>query len=167
VKRLRERGSWCGETHLQKALFIFQDISKSNLGYKFVIYKHGPYSFELNKELIAMRAARILEFRFLKEGYGPSILPTSFGELVYEINKENIEEFIPVNIFLAGWFEASDVRHLEKVATAYYVTKKNPHEPAIERARKVSSLKPHVNIEAAQEAIRIVDEKRKEAKQLH
>src|ERR1700692_4850556 len=87
VKRLHERGSWCGETHLQKAFFILQDMSKSNFGYKFIIYKHGPYSFELNSELTAMRAANILEFEVLKEGYGPSIRATSFGERVYNTNK--------------------------------------------------------------------------------
>jgi uncharacterized protein YwgA len=165
VRRLRERGSWCGETHLQKALYILQDITRSNFGYKFVIYKHGPYSFELNNELTAMRAANILEFQFPKEGYGPSIAATPFGERVYGINKENIEGFVPVEKFLADWFAASDVRHLEKVATAYYVTKKNPRDPAVERARKLTSLKPHVDIFAAEEAMRIVDEKRKQAKQ--
>jgi uncharacterized protein YwgA len=164
VKRLRDRGSWCGETHLQKALFILQDISNSNFGYKFVIYKHGPYSFELNNELTAMRAANILEFQFPKEGYGPSICATSFGERVYKANEENIKGYFSMNKFLAEWFAASDVRHLEKVATAYYVTKKNPRDPAIERARKLNSLKPHVDIRAAEEAVRIVDEKRKEAK---
>ncbi len=24
LKKLRERGSWCGETHIQKALYIFE-----------------------------------------------------------------------------------------------------------------------------------------------
>jgi hypothetical protein len=103
-----------------------QDLSESNFGYKFVIYKHGPFSFELNNELTAMRAANILEFQFPR----------------------------------ADWFAANDVRYLEKVATAYYVTKKNPRDPAVERAKKLKSLKPHVDIQAAEEAVRIVDEKR-------
>jgi uncharacterized protein YwgA len=165
IKRLRERGSWCGETHLQQALFILQDISKSNFGYKFVIYKHGPYSFEFSSELTAMRAAGIIEFQFPREGYGPSIQVTPFGERIYNVNKQNIERYVATNKFLAEWFAASDVRHLEKVATAYYVTKKNPRDPAIERARKLNSLKPHVDIPAAEQAVRIVDEKRKEARQ--
>ena len=164
VKGLREKGSWCGETHLQKAIFILQDISNSNFGYKFVIYKHGPYSFELNSELTGMRAASILEFQFPREGYGPSISPTSFGEWVHKVNNENIEAYFPIVNFLADWFASSDVKHLEKVATAYFVTKKNPRDPALERARKLNLLKPHVDIHAAQEAVRIVDEKRKEAK---
>jgi hypothetical protein len=164
IKRLRERGSWCGETHVQKAMFILQDISRSNFGYKFVIYKHGPYSFDLNSELTAMRAAGILEFQFPREGYGPSIRATDFGERVYNINKENVERYDAVSRFLAEWFAASDVRHLEKVATAYYVTTKNPRDPATERAKKLNSLKPHVDMQAAEQAVRIVDEKRKEAK---
>jgi hypothetical protein len=54
-------------------MFILQDIAKANLGYKFVIYKHGPYSFDLSSELTEMRAAGILEFNFPRDGYGPSI----------------------------------------------------------------------------------------------
>src|SRR6185312_12815518 len=109
VQRLRRRGSWCGETHLQKALYILQDLTNSNFGYKFVIYKHGPYSFELNNELSAMRASNILEFQFPKDGYGPSIAVTPFGERVHEINSENIKNFSAVEDFLANWFAASDV----------------------------------------------------------
>jgi len=164
AKRLRARGSWCGETHLQKALYILQDMSKSSFGYKFVIYKHGPYSFELNSELAAMRASNIIEFKFPREGYGPSIVPTAFGERVLQVNQENIRGFEPVIEFLSEWFASSDVRHLEKVATAYFVTQKNPRAPAISRAQKLNSLKPHVDIQAAEEAVRIVDEKRELAK---
>src|SRR5262249_32188584 len=112
IKRLRERGSWCGETHLQKALYILQDLSKLNFGYKFGNYKHGPYSFELNNELTAMRAANILEFQFPREGYGPSIAATSFGHRIYKVNEENIQEYFPFIAFLTDWFANSDVRHL-------------------------------------------------------
>jgi uncharacterized protein YwgA len=164
VKRLREQGSWCGETHLQKAMYILQDIAKANFGYKFVIHKHGPYSFDLSNELTEMRAVGILEFHFPREGYGPSIRVTDFGERVYKVNKESVERYGAVSKFLADWFASSDVRHLEKIATAYFVTAKNPRDPAIQRARKLNSLKPHVDIYAAELAVQIVDEKRKEAK---
>ena len=79
LERLKAHGSWCGETHLQKAIFIIQDIAKSNLGYKFVMYKHGPYSFDLKNELAAMKASDVIEFTFPQEGYGPSIKATKFG----------------------------------------------------------------------------------------
>jgi hypothetical protein len=159
AKLLRSHGSWCGETHLQKALYILQDLSKSSFGYKFVIYKHGPYSFDLNNELAAMRASNILELKFLKDGYGPSFVPTPFGERVLETNREDITGLEPIIEFLSDWFGASDVRHLEKVATAYYVTKEKPRAPVLVRAQRLNSLKPHVDIQSAEEAIKIVDEK--------
>jgi uncharacterized protein YwgA len=165
VKQLRERGSWCGETHIQKAMFILQDIAKGNLGYKFVIYKHGPYSFDLNSELTEMRAAGILEISFPRDGCGPSIQVTKFGERVYDVNKENVEKFDTIAKFLAEWFSTNDVRYLERIATAYFVTAKNPRDPAIERARKLNSLKPHVDMQAAEQAVQIVDAKRKEVKE--
>jgi hypothetical protein len=65
--------------------------------------------------------------------------------------------------FVTDWFAGSDVRYLEKIATAYFVTTKNPRTPAVERARKLNSLKPHVDILSAEEAVQIVDTKRQEA----
>lgn len=129
-----------------------------------MLYKHGPYSFEFNSELTSMRAAEILEFQFPREGYGPSIAPTPFGERVLRTNEENIREFTPIVKFIAKWFAAKDVKYLEKIATAYYVTKKNPRDPEFERAKKLSSLKPHVDINSAEEAVQVVDEKRSEAR---
>jgi hypothetical protein len=167
AKKLRSRGSWCGETHLQKALYILQDLTKSNFGYKFVIYKHGPYSFDLNNELAAMRSASILEFQIHREGYGPSIAPTAFGQKVYDVNKDSVEAYSAIVDFIADWFAKSDVRHLEKVATAYFVTVKNPRLPVTERAKKINFLKPHVDIQSAEEAVLIVDAKRKEAGDRH
>lgn len=165
TKKLREAGSWCGETHVQKALYIVQDLSKSNLGYKFVIYKHGPFSFDLKSELAAMHAANIFEMKFPREGYGPSILPTSFGERVYEVNKENVREYVPLTQFVANWFSSKDVRDLEKIATAYFVTAKHPRDRVIERAKRLTSLKPHVDLHSAEEAVLTVDQMREEAKE--
>ncbi|MBV9562624.1 MAG: hypothetical protein JOY90_19610, partial [Bradyrhizobium sp.] len=125
-----------------------------------------PYSFDLNNELAAMRSANVLEFQFPREGYGPSIAATRFGEKILDVNSENISSFVPTIDFLADWFSASDVRHLEKVATAYFVTAKNPKVSTVERAKKLHSIKPHIDILAAEEALKIVDEKRKQAKQM-
>ena len=160
ANQLREKGSWCGETHLKKAMFILQDLSRCNFGYKFVIYKHGPYSVDFSSELSGMRAAEIFEFSFPQKGYGPSIVPTEFGAKIREIQLENIREFAEVTQFLANWFGNHDVRYLEKVATAYFITRNNHRLPLNERAERLHSLKPHVDIAAAEEAVRVVDEKR-------
>src|SRR5690242_3103935 len=104
IKKLRSKGSWCGETHIQKAAYLVQDISKSRLGYKFVIYKHGPYSSDLKGELTAMKASEVIDFYFRQEGYGPSIKPTKFGERLYEVNKEEVGRFAKINDFVVDWF---------------------------------------------------------------
>jgi hypothetical protein len=44
------------------------------------------------------------------------------------------------------------------------LTKKNPRDPIIERAKKINSLKPHVDVVAAEEALKIVEQKREQAK---
>src|SRR5262249_36952535 len=93
-----------------------------------------------------------------------SIAATSFGERIHNVNEENILQYSRFISFITDWFATSDVRQLEKVATAYYITKKNPRDPAIERAKKLNALKPHVDIDAAEAAIHIVDEKRKQAR---
>jgi uncharacterized protein YwgA len=164
VKRLRARGSWCGETHLQKAVFIIQDLTASNFGYKFIVYKHGPYSFEFNSDLNSMHSAEIVEYQFPRNGYGPTIIPTTLGERVLETHLENISEYNGTINFLANWFANNDVRYLEKIATAYYVTKKNPRDPSSQRAKTVNALKPHVDMLSAEEAVRVVDDKRRQAK---
>jgi hypothetical protein len=111
-----------------------------------------------------MRASNIIELAFPQRDYGPSIGITEFGERVYKTNQENIERFKRINAFVADWIAASDVRNLERLATAYYVTKKHPRDAVAERAKMISSLKPHVDIFAAEEAVRLVDQKKAEAK---
>jgi hypothetical protein len=111
-----------------------------------------------------MRASNIIEFAFPQKEYGPSIRVTKFGERVYDINRENIEAYYKVNSFVARWFSGSDVRSLEKIATAYFITKRNPRAPITERAKMINSLKPHVDMVAAEEAVKIVDQKREEAR---
>jgi hypothetical protein len=166
IKKLRAKGSWCGETHVQKAAFILQQIAKSKLGYKFVLYKHGPYSFELRDELTAMKASEIIEFTFPQQGYGPSIKLTKFGEKLYDANKQEIGKYAKVADFIANWFASKDVRYLEKVATAYFISSKHYREPVISRAMKLTTLKPHVDLADAEEAVRVVDQKREEAKMI-
>jgi hypothetical protein len=47
LERLKERGSWCGETHLQKSAYFLQDMLSAPLGFDFILYKHGPFAFDL------------------------------------------------------------------------------------------------------------------------
>jgi hypothetical protein len=91
------------------------------------------------------------------------MVATEFGKRVLELHKEEIEKFAKTGEFIARWFSKNDVKYLEKVATAYFVASKHPREPVDILAQRINSLKPHVDIAAAVEALKIVDEKRGEA----
>jgi hypothetical protein len=145
-------------------MYISQDLARINLGYKFIMYKHGPFSFDLKDELAAMRASNVLKLDFPQKDYGPSINTTTFGAQLYEIYREEIGEIEQANAFVAEWLATSDVKELEKVATAYFVTRKHPGASILDRAKRVNTLKPHVNIEEAEAALRMVDKKRESAK---
>ena len=106
-----------------------------------------------------MRASNIIEFVFRQQHYGPTIQATQFGERIYKANEDDIEKFKQTNTFVTNWLAASDVRHLERVATTYYVTKKHPRDPVTERAKRMSALEPHVDIVAAEEAVKIATKK--------
>src|SRR6266545_4036200 len=51
VEQMRAHDSWCGETHLQKATYFLQELLDVEMDYDFVLYKHGPFSFDLRDEL--------------------------------------------------------------------------------------------------------------------
>ena len=72
IEQLRNKGSWCGETHIQKTIYFLQELLRVPLGFEFILYKHGPYSFDLSDELTAMRADELVELK-LQQPYGPSV----------------------------------------------------------------------------------------------
>jgi len=60
IENLKKKGSWCGETHIQKATYFLQELFDFPLGFEFILYKHGPFSFDLSDKLTAMRADMLL-----------------------------------------------------------------------------------------------------------
>jgi hypothetical protein len=44
LETMGARGSWCGETHVQKCTYFLQEALDVPLGLSFVLYKHGPFS---------------------------------------------------------------------------------------------------------------------------
>jgi hypothetical protein len=72
LEALQQNGSWCGETHIQKAMYCLQQIRDVPTGFEFILYKHAPSSFDLQDELTAMCADGLLEMRTKLYPYGPS-----------------------------------------------------------------------------------------------
>ena len=155
--KLREQGSWCGETHLQKAAYFLEELANVPLGLGFILYKHGPFSFELRDEITAMRADGLIHMRLQPYPYGPSLLTTDNGRRLQKRWPKTLGKHADSIAFVAEHLGNLGVAELERLATALYITKKHPGESVEFRARRLHELKPHVSLEEAQSAVKEVD----------
>lgn len=162
VEALRARGSWCGETHIQKSLYFLQELLGLPLGMRFILYKHGPYSFDLSNELEAMQADYLLDDELQPYPYGPKLLPGKGSQQIKEKFPKTLDKYSKQIEFIADKFGDKKVSELERLATALYVTL-NPEEDSEDRAERVHQLKPHIEIDDANAAVREVDNIIKEA----
>jgi len=167
IDALRANGSWCGETHLQKATYFLQEMTDVQTAFEFILYKHGPFSFDLRDELAAMRADGLINLRVLEPAYGPSIISEPPAEKLCERFQTTVAMYVRRITFIAGKLGGKKVIHLERLATAFYVSKEiEPKGDARVRAQRVNELKPHISVEEALDAVQTVDAWRTEAEML-
>lgn len=166
IERLRVHGSWCGETHIQKATFFLKDLLEVPLDYDFILYKHGPYSFDLTEEITAMRADALIKLQPMNP-YGPSYTPGEGYALIKQKFPKTIEKYSKKVEFVASKLGPNNVTSLEKLATALYVTLHENECTVEDRARCIIDLKPHISYEDALEAISSVDLIIQESNQVH
>ncbi len=158
VEQLRERGSWCGETHIQKGTFLLQEMLGVPLEMEFVLYKHGPYSFDLNEQLSWFKADGILEEEVMPYPYGPKIAPGKLAGQIREKYPNTRARYDAQVRFVAERLGDNKVAELERLATALFITKREMPVADIEaRAQRLTALKPHVALEDAREAVEQID----------
>jgi hypothetical protein len=166
VKEMRDQGSWCGETHVQKAAFLLESLFGVDLGYDFVLYRHGPFSFDLRDELEGFASDRLIRYEPQAPPYGPRISVTQQGQSIQETYPQTLGRNAGAIRFVAAKIDARGVVNLERLATALYVTLQNRAAPEEERTRMLRMLKPHISEPAALEAVREIDQIRAEAEAL-
>ncbi len=158
ARRLRDEGSWAGETHIQKAAYLLDELLAVPFDFAFILYKHGPFSFELRDELSAMQSDRLLEREAQPPPYGPRVLTTPRGEELEERFQRTMTKFGPRLDWIAGELGQSRVVELERLATALWVTRQLGAEASVQdRAEALNKLKQHVSVETAVEAVREID----------
>lgn len=161
INEMKTRKSWCGETHIQKATYFLQELMGVPMNFEFILYKHGPYSFDLSDEVTAMRADSLLEYQ-TRLPYGPSLFPTKEGKEFLLRYPKTLRKYVDKINFIAEKIGILGVADLERLATALYVTfNENLEEKS--REDKIIELKPHIKIDEAREAVRDIDAIRKEA----
>jgi hypothetical protein len=159
INELARRESWCGETHVQKATYLAQNLRNIPFNYDFLLYKHGPYSFELTDELTEMRADNLLVVRAQPYPYGPTLCPSDLGQSMMLGRTGLIERYQARLREVAEICGGKGVAELERVATAYFVTRETGADASIrERGVQVNKLKPHISEAEAMATLRNVDE---------
>jgi len=157
IDALTKKGSWCGETHIQKVGFFLQELGKVPLHFEYILYKHGPFSFELRDELTSMRADGLLALKMQPYPYGPSIALTKQGERIMgHFSKLLDKHKFPID-FITSKVADKGVAVLERLSTALYVTRETEARTPEERVKKMVELKPHITLEKAWDAVSELD----------
>ncbi len=92
IESLLEKGNWCGETHIQKTTYFLQELLRVPLGFEFILYKHGPFSFDLSDDLMAMRANMMVELQS-RPPYGPSIVPGPTSQQLKNLFPKTLKKY--------------------------------------------------------------------------
>jgi len=158
AEELLEIGSWCGETHLQKATFFLQHMLKVPTEWDFVLYRYGPFSFELRDELTAMRADQLLEL-IPMQPYGPRLLPTGQSKTLRQRFSKTLRDYGKQIAFVAQELGTKGVTELEGLATALFVCEfERKLRNTKQRVGRLRELKPHISKDDAKAYINRVDE---------
>jgi uncharacterized protein YwgA len=156
TEKLRENQSWAGETHLQKAMYVLNRVLGVQIPFDFVLYKHGPFSFDLRDEIGWMRSSGFLEWEVRSNYYGPSLKPGQLSSILKKQFPDQPARHSNEIDFVATRFAGKNVASLERLTTAIYVMF-DEHTPSIERTARIHSLKPHISIPEADAALREAD----------
>lgn len=166
IEAMSGEGSWSGETHIQKCAYFLQQALNVPLGFDFILYKHGPFSFDLREELGEMRSDRIIDFE-AQLPYGPSLRAGSTAESLMRRFPKTIGMYQDQMQFVAAKVSHRDVVSLERLSTALYVTSEDLKRTSIEaRAERIHDLKPHISTEQARIAVEEVDKILSEAAEI-
>ena len=149
MERLRERGSWCGETHVQKAAFLVQELMELPLELEFVLYRYGPYSFDLRDELTGLRADGLV--RLDPQGpWGPRCVPTEHSAYIQGLYSHTLARHEDRLTFVADALGDKGVAALERLATAFYALGRSETGGNVEqKVAWMTRRKPHIPVDLA------------------
>ena len=147
---LKKHGSWAGETHVQKATYLLQNLLGVPVGLNFVLYKHGPFSFEFRDLLGQMEAQRVIALEEQPYPWGPKIVEGTAAQVARRLAAGAAEDQRQIE-FVAGELRDSSVSTLERIATALMISL-DRSVPLDRQSARLMELKPHVLLEDAKAA---------------
>ena len=148
--QLRANHSWTGETHVQKSAYLLQELLGVPAGFRFILYRHGPFSFDVRDQLHQMEAERAIQLQEQPFPYGPKIVEGTAAQALLRLMPPG-EHLRPKIEFIAARLGPSNVSTLERIATALFVLREAATIPA-NRVARLMELKPHIDRAGAEEA---------------
>lgn len=154
INGLKTAGSWTGKTHVQKTMFLVSEATPIQVPFEFVLYKHGPYSFDIENELEQMKSYDAVVVQPIS-GYGVELKPSENAALVGQIAPLSASEKESVNE-ICRFVGSKGVVELERLATAVWIRNHDHITDHHEVARRINALKPHIKIPEAEAADQLV-----------
>jgi hypothetical protein len=158
ARRLSNQGSWTGETHLQKAAYLMSELRDVDFSFDFMLYKHGPFSFELRDELSAMQADWLIEPILVNPRYGPRFAVTQRGEELERQLATALSRYSGDLDWVAETLGSRGVVDLERLASAMWMTRHHKGASAEARANALIEVKPHIAFDDAVAAVEEIDQ---------
>jgi hypothetical protein len=153
IEKLREYGSRTGKTHVMKALWLATARGDVELPLRFFLYKHGPYSTEIESNLEQMASYGAITVEPAFDGYGVVL---SLGPMADYLKQRvalpaDTEQAIERVCRFIG---SKTAGQLERLATAAWIRTQEAIDDPDAVAIRLHELKPHISIADAFQANR-------------
>jgi len=165
IEELRRKGSCCGETHIQKTVYFLERLFEGVLDYQFILYKYGPFSFNLRDDLGIMESMGVIKV-VSQPSHSPKIIPSKLAKKVKELFPKTLTCVKEKVEFITDKLASKNVFELETLATSLYVESKLSNNSDLEKAQEITRLKPHVSLREASEKLKEVKQILEDANRL-
>ena len=113
---LNDAGSWTGETHVQKCAYFLEAGLEVPLDLDFILYKHGPYSFDLADLIGELRGKLLVALERTPAPYGPKLIVSQSGTALVGRFPRIVGKFHEPIEFVSKSLGLRNVKELERVA---------------------------------------------------
>jgi uncharacterized protein YwgA len=141
--------------HIQKVVYVAQELGIVPPAYEFVLYQRGPYSFDLDAGIRELRSIGAVDIRPAPP-YGPTYETTEMGEQIANASPVGGQASQRLNE-LAAKLGIKQAKDLELLATTLYVVDQG-YTATDEIIGRVGDLKPQFERERIELAMVEIEE---------
>jgi hypothetical protein len=151
IETLRRRGSRTGKTHVIKGMMLAAASKAFDVPFEFFLYKHGPYSTDIEENLEEMQSYAAITVEPAFDGYGVIFQPGEMASYVKQRAPLSEQEESGIER-VCNFLQSKNVNQLERLATAAWIRTRMRITDHHEAALRLNALKPHVPLQEAREA---------------